>query len=69
MSGTALIRVLLVLGYVQVRSKGSHIRLSCPGRRSITVPKHKEIGPALFRKILRDAEIRGEEYKRLFPEK
>lgn len=58
-------RVLGGLGYVKVRQRGSHIRLDCPGRKSITIPDHREIGRGLLRKILRDAELSREEFLRL----
>ncbi len=57
LSGREVVKVLLKIGYVEVRQRGSHIRLSCQGRRSVTVPNHETIGRGLLRKILRDAEI------------
>jgi predicted RNA binding protein YcfA (HicA-like mRNA interferase family) len=48
-----------------VRQRGSHIRLACPGRPSITVPDYKVVGRGLLRKILRDAELSVEEFVRL----
>lgn len=41
------------------------IRLSCPGRKSVTVPNYREIDRSLLRKILRDAEISPEEFNEL----
>ena len=62
LSGKAVVKALAKLGYREVRQRGSHIRLSCPGKASITVPNHTTIGRGLLRKILRDAELSPEEF-------
>ena len=62
LSGKETIKVLEKIGYHQVRQRGSHIRLECPGRKSVTVPSHKMIGRGLLRKIIRDAELSKEEF-------
>jgi predicted RNA binding protein YcfA (HicA-like mRNA interferase family) len=64
-SSKELIRRLAALGYKPCRQRGSHIRLECPTRRNLTVPQTTEIGPGLFRKIMRDAELTPEECIRL----
>lgn len=64
-SGKDVIRVLASIGYRVVRQRGSHIRLACQGKRSITVPNHHTIGSGLLRKILRDAELSVSEFKKL----
>jgi len=53
------------LGYREIRQRGSHIRLSCPGRKSVTVPNYRAIDRSLLRKILRDAELGPEEFLKL----
>lgn len=53
-SGADLINRLERLGYVSVRTIGSHVRLRHPQRPPATVPLHDVIGPGLLRKILRD---------------
>jgi len=65
LSGRAIVKALAKVGYQEVRQRGSHIRLTCPGRTSITVPDHKMVGRGLLRKILRDAELSVEEFMRL----
>lgn len=65
LSGKAIVKVLAKVGYAEVRQRGSHIRLSCSGKKSVTVPDHKEVGRGLFRKILRDAELSLEEFIKL----
>ena len=61
-SGRQLIKVLSKLGYREVSQRGSHIRLSCPNRKSITIPDYKVIDKSLLRKILRDAELTTENF-------
>ncbi len=65
LSGKKLIRVLSGLGYRAVRQRGSHIRLACPKKKSITVPGHPIIGSGLLQKILRDAEITLKDFLKL----
>lgn len=62
LSGREVIKVLNKIGYREIRQRGSHIRLSCTGRKSITVPDYKIISRGLLRKILRDAEILPKEF-------
>jgi len=64
-SGKDVIRALSKIGYRPVRQRGSHIRLSCPGKKPITVPNYQSIGPGLLRKILRDAEVSTDEFSNL----
>ena len=64
-SGRELIKILGMVGYQEIRQRGSHIRLSCPRRKSITVPNYKVIDRSLLRKILRDAELTVEEFEKL----
>lgn len=56
-SGADLVKALERKGYVQVRTKGSHVRLYPPGGTSykkVTVPLHKEIKPGTLSGIMRD---------------
>jgi predicted RNA binding protein YcfA (HicA-like mRNA interferase family) len=55
------------LGFVILRSKGSHRRLPHADSRVTTVPPHagETIGPGLLSKILRDCEITAEELSEL----
>ena len=64
-SGKQIVRVLKKLGYREGRMRGSHMRLHCEGRRSVTVPGYKRVGVGLFRKILRDAEISLKDFTKL----
>ena len=65
LSGKEVVRTLEKLGYQQVRQRGSHIRLHCPGRNPVTVPNYKTIDRALLMKILRDAELTVAEFQHL----
>jgi len=65
LSGRSIVKTLTRAGYQEVRQRGSHIRLACPGKTSITVPDHKVVGRGLLRKILRDAELSVDEFMKL----
>ena len=65
LSGREIIKVLQKIGYREIRQSGSHIRLACPDKKSVTVPDYKTISRNLLRKILRDAEISVEEFLKL----
>jgi predicted RNA binding protein YcfA (HicA-like mRNA interferase family) len=62
--GSEIIKALSKIGYSETRQKGSHIRLECPGKISITIPNHM-VGRGLLRKILRDTGLSQEEFKKL----
>ena len=64
LKGREIIAALQKIGYAQTRQRGSHIRLECQGRKSITVPNHA-VGRGLLRKILRDAELTPEQFEEL----
>jgi predicted RNA binding protein YcfA (HicA-like mRNA interferase family) len=52
-----LVRLLRRLGCVEIRQRGSHVRVRC-GRCFTTVPVHagEDLGPGLLRAIERDLE-------------
>jgi len=62
LSSSKIIKALNKLGYIKVRQRGSHIRLSCNDKKSITVPNYKGVSRGLLRKILRDAELSPEKF-------
>ena len=64
LKGREIIAALSKIGYMETRQKGSHIRLQCKGKKSITIPNHI-IGRGLLRKILRDADLTLEEFQEL----
>jgi predicted RNA binding protein YcfA (HicA-like mRNA interferase family) len=65
LSGNKLVAVPRRIGYHMARPRGSHMRLACPGRKSITVPNYRTIDRLLLLKILRDAELSREEFLKL----
>jgi len=61
-SGDECIKALQKLGYQERRTRGSHVWLVCSGHIPIPVPRHRELGPGLLRKIIRSAEITVDEF-------
>ena len=65
LSGEDMVKILERKGYVQVRTKGSHIRLyppdSIPGLKKVTVPLHKHLKPGTFSRIMKDAGLSPED--------
>ena len=61
LSGKQLIKALAKIGYQPVRQRGSHIRLTAGGKKSVTIPNYKQIDRSLLIKILRDAELKSDD--------
>ena len=64
-SGSQLIRLLELFGFVEIRQKGSHIILkkkSADGEIGTVVPNHKELADGTLRGILKQAQITPEEF-------
>ena len=59
-----IIRILNLLGFVEIRQKGSHKQFKHPDGRNTTIPFHKgrEISPLLLKKILLDIKVNLEEF-------
>jgi len=60
LSGDKAIKCFEKLGYEATRQKGSHVRMRHKfdnKKKPLTIPKHKELGRGLLRKLIRDAEI------------
>lgn len=66
-SGAEIIKVLERKGYVQVRTKGSHVRLYppdfLPDVRKVTVPLHKRLKIGTLSAIMKDAKLTSEDLK------
>ena len=58
------IRVLVALGFEEVRQRGSHKRFRHPDGRTTTVPVHqgRDISPVLLRRIARDVGLTIQEF-------
>lgn len=61
-----MVKLLIFLGFVRVRQKGSHVFFAHPDGRATVVPCHNEdLGRGLLRKILKDIDLSVSEYERL----
>ncbi len=72
LSGKQLVRLLESIGFQNVRTKGSHIRMKSEDGRVTTIPVHakREIPKGLLRKIIReDLELTLDEFVILFNKK
>ena len=58
--------ILMRLGFIEVRQKGSHKQFRHPDGRVTTVPFHKgrDISPILLRQITKDIDLTIEEFLR-----
>lgn len=68
-SGKKFLKFLTSIGFVELRTKGSHTRLKHPDGRVTTVPIHsnKDLAKGLIRKIIReDLEMTLEEFVELW---
>lgn len=56
LSPSEVVRLLVALGFVEIRQRGSHKQFRHADGRATTVPFHKgrDIAPALLRAIARD---------------
>ncbi len=64
-SGDEFVAAMQRIGYTLDRTRGSHMILTHPYRRRLSVPRHREIGRGLIRRLLKDADISREEFARL----
>lgn len=62
-----VVRALSKVGFEVARQRGSHLFLKRTDGRPTVVPIHcgEVLGPGIMSKILRDAELSGEEFRRL----
>ena len=67
-SGDECIKALQKLGYRVARIRGSHAWLLCHSRSPVPVPKHKELGRGVLRKIIRTIDITVDEFIALLKE-
>jgi predicted RNA binding protein YcfA (HicA-like mRNA interferase family) len=59
-----IVSILLALGFLEVRQRGSHKQFRCPDGRSTTVPFHKgrDVSPVLLRQIAKDIGLSVDEF-------
>ena len=55
LSGDAFVKAMERIGYRQIRTRGSHMILVHANRRSLSVPRHRELDRGLLRRLIRDA--------------
>ena len=57
-------RVILQMGFVAVRQKGSHVFYRHPDGRTTTLPRHpgRDLARPLIREILREIKVTPEEF-------
>jgi predicted RNA binding protein YcfA (HicA-like mRNA interferase family) len=63
---TEVVKILSVLGFIEVRQRGSHKQFRHNDGRSTTVPFHKgrDISPILLRQIVKDIGLTVDEFLR-----
>lgn len=59
-----VVAILLQLGFVEVRQRGSHKQFRHPDGRGTTVPVHggRDISPPLLRQIIKDIDLTPDEF-------
>ncbi len=59
-------RVLLRLGYLVVRQRGSHVLYRHPDGRTTTIPHHpgRDLARPLIREILREIDLTPEQFQK-----
>ena len=57
-SGSEAVRKFQKTGWTAARQKGSHVMMTKPGYQwTLSIPQHKELGPGLLRKLIRQADL------------
>jgi predicted RNA binding protein YcfA (HicA-like mRNA interferase family) len=66
-TGRQALKALQRAGFVLIRTKGSHHFMRHPDGRATVVPIHagETLGPGLFNKILKDAELGRDDFDKL----
>ncbi len=65
-SSKDMVRILEILGFNEIRQKGSHKSFRHVDGRTTVIPFHGEdLGRGLIRKVLKDIEISPDEYEKL----
>ena len=57
-SGSEAVRKFQKNGWTAVRQKGSHVMMTKTGYQwTLSIPQHKELGPGLLHKLIRQADL------------
>jgi len=66
-SGAEMVKILEKKGYIQIRTRGSHVRLYPPAflsdAKKVTVPLHKQLKAGTLASIMKDAKLTLEDLK------
>lgn len=60
-----MLSVLMLIGFVQVSQKGSHVKARHPDGRVTIIPMHRELATGTLRSILRQAGLSVEDFRKL----
>lgn len=60
-SGDEAIKIFIILGFQQVRQKGSHVVMR-RGEKGCVIPRHKELAVGTLRSAIRQAGISVDEF-------
>jgi predicted RNA binding protein YcfA (HicA-like mRNA interferase family) len=62
-SGAETVKKLEKAGWKVARRKGSHVMMTRPDYLyTLSIPQHKELGPGLLKKLLRQANLTPKEF-------
>jgi predicted RNA binding protein YcfA (HicA-like mRNA interferase family) len=65
-SGSEAVRKFQKAGWSVSRQKGSHVMLTKRGYQwTLSIPQHKELGPGLLRKLIRQVGLKVDEFNNL----
>ena len=65
-SGDEAVRKFQKVGWTAVRQKGSHVMMTKSGYQwTLSIPQHKELGPGILRKLIKQANLPIEEFNSL----
>ncbi len=66
-SGAEAVRKFQKAGWAAVRQKGSHVMMTKPGYHqwTLSIPQHKELGPGILRKLIKQADLTIEDFNKL----
>jgi len=65
-SGAEAVRKFQKAGWTAVRQKGSHVMMTKDGYQwTLSIPQHKELGPGILRKLIKQADLTIEEFNKL----
>ena len=64
-SGDDFVRAIRKIGYEWDHTEGSHMILLHPSRRRLSVPRHRELGRGILRRLIEQAGLTREEFQEL----